>query len=624
MKLISLSAMICTLIICSVFPAGAQVDAGPDTVICPGMSVTLQATVTGGYGTENYVFETIPYSPEPYEGTAVYESDDDYDGPFNIGFDFCFMGETYSQFYIGSNGWVSFGGPGALTATYVSEPIPTTDPGAPKNCIMGPWEDWDPGYVPGVYIRYETVGTAPNRKLVVSWDEVPMFDCWYTEFGSFQIVLHETTSIIDNHLTHKPNCLSWFPTGTEGVHSLDGTLAYWAPGRNGTTWEADSESVRFVPSGITWYEGPTIIGYSDTITVMPDVTTTYTAEVTLCDGTTYSDDVTVIVGGSFTPTITTTDVSCNGESDGSANISVAGDTGPYTIMWSTGASGNSVSGLPAGDYTVSVSDTVGCTLSYPFTIDQPDPLVGTPELTEPTCFGYSDGIIVMNTSGGTIPYQYSLDGGSPTLINEFDGLSSGDYTITITDAHGCEETVPVHLGQPELLTVSLSGDTNIYAGQTATLYATIYPDYASINWSPLSPGDPCNIGNCDTVFVTPLTTTQYLITVTNSAGCVATDTLTVHVTFVPQVFFPNAFSPNGDGVNDLFQSIGYNILHYDMQIYDRWGELVYETGSPDYNNGWDGTFNGNDAPLGTYVWQATVTFTDGETFHKSGNFMLVR
>jgi hypothetical protein len=73
--------------------------------------------------------------------------DDTYSKPLDIGFAFCFLGVQYTQCYIGSNGWLSFGGPGALATTFTSEAIPSTDPDVPKNCIMGPWQDWYPTIV---------------------------------------------------------------------------------------------------------------------------------------------------------------------------------------------------------------------------------------------------------------------------------------------------------------------------------------------------------------------------------------------------------------------------------------------------------------------------------------------
>jgi hypothetical protein len=123
-----------------------------------------------------------------------------------------------------------------------------------------------------------------------------MFSCTGL-YGKFQIVLNETSNIIENHLNNKPNCPAWAGgTATQGVQNLAGTVAFTAPGRNSTAWTTSNESTRFVPSGIIWYDpAGAIVGYGDTVFVSPTTTTTYTASLESCDGTTYEEDVTVTV-----------------------------------------------------------------------------------------------------------------------------------------------------------------------------------------------------------------------------------------------------------------------------------------------------------------------------------------
>lgn len=297
--------LLVALVFCFDFQVKSQINAGPDITICQGETVNLFAVATGGYGTDSYTFEVYPYQPETYSGgtpvTFGGNQDDQIAGPFNIGFQFCFFNQYYTQFYIGSNGWVGFTYNSSWT-TYTSAPIPSTGSTVPKNCIMAPWQDWHPGvnssYGPP-YVFYKTIGTAPNRKLVVYWYECPMFSCTSTR-GSFQIVLNEQSSIIENHLTNKPNCLTWAGgTATQGVHNSNGNTAFTATNRNSTQWVVTNESTRFVPSGIKWYTGGypggTIVGYGPELIVTPSVTTVYTAVVNLCGGQVYSDNVTVTV-----------------------------------------------------------------------------------------------------------------------------------------------------------------------------------------------------------------------------------------------------------------------------------------------------------------------------------------
>lgn len=223
--------------------------------------------------TTTYLAQNIPFAPSPTTGTQVFLSDDAVSGMLPIGFSFCFYGNTYTNFYIGSNGWISFSA--GQPATFTSAPIPSTAFGVPKNCIMGPWQDWHPGV--GGQIRYQTQGTAPCRRLVVSFTSLPFFSCTST-LGTFQIVLYEGTNIIENHITNKPNCAWAGGTAVQGIHNLPGTAAVTVPGRNSTAWTTTNNAWRYTPNGnnvtptLTWYQvgNPTPIATNvPTITVTP-------------------------------------------------------------------------------------------------------------------------------------------------------------------------------------------------------------------------------------------------------------------------------------------------------------------------------------------------------------------
>ncbi len=212
---------------------------------------TVQARLTTSYSVTN-----IPFAPQPTVGaTNVVMSDDSQMGPFPIGFTFCFYGNSYTQFYIGSNGWISFSA--GQPVTFAPNAIPTAAAATPKNCIMGPWTDWNPSL--GGTINYRTLGTAPCRRLVVSWNQVPMFSCTNLK-GTIQIIIYETTNLIENHMTTKPVCNNWVGgLGTEGIHNLPGNNAVVVPGRNGTNWTANNDAWRWVPTGavvtptLNWY-----------------------------------------------------------------------------------------------------------------------------------------------------------------------------------------------------------------------------------------------------------------------------------------------------------------------------------------------------------------------------------
>ena len=186
-----------------------------------------------------YNVSQIPYTPRPLTGTLVTSVDDAVYGPFNIGFTFCYWGNQYTQMYIGSNGWVGFS-PGQPIA-FTSQSIPSTNMFVPRNCIMGPWYDLNPGIAgampptPIQYIYYQMYGISPNRFMVVSWNNSPLYQCISLR-GTQQIILFEDGRI-QNNILEKRVCAAWAGgTATQGLHNISGTQAIVVPGRNSSQW----------------------------------------------------------------------------------------------------------------------------------------------------------------------------------------------------------------------------------------------------------------------------------------------------------------------------------------------------------------------------------------------------
>jgi len=177
--------------------AQTTLSAGPDQTICAPNSATLTATLVPQ--------APIAYAPDPYNvGTVVagVNSDDIHSGIIPIGFNFCFMGNTYNQLVISSNNYVTFNT--AVAGTYSPwSTIAVPNAGAPVNAIMGPWQDIHPGM--GGTIRYALYGTAPYRHLTIIWSGIPMFSCTSLLYSS-QLMLFETTGIIESHIENRPFC----------------------------------------------------------------------------------------------------------------------------------------------------------------------------------------------------------------------------------------------------------------------------------------------------------------------------------------------------------------------------------------------------------------------------------
>ena len=167
----------------------------------------------------------------------------------------------------------------------------------------------------------------------------------------------------------------------------------------------------------------------------------------------------------------------------------------------------------------------------------------------------------------------------------------------------------------QLPTAISSNDTTISVDQEIQLWTSGGSSYM---WTPDTYLD-CS--DCDNPISTPGNDIIYFIEVTDSLGCSVEDTIVVTVIYYP-LFIPNGFSPNNDNENDILYVRGGGIASIQMHIFDKWGNLVFET--LDAEKGWDGTFNGKPVNTGVYVYRMDATLKNGETLMESGNITLFR
>jgi len=210
--------------------------------------------------------------------------------------------------------------------------------------------------------------------------------------------------------------------------------------------------------------------------------------------------------------------------------------------------------------------------------------------------------------------------GTIDLSNAQPGQS---YTITFLPNLPCAQPdtflITVHhLTLPDLPDVQIEEGSSLSIDATALLVSEqTEPLY---QWSPADAVD-CN--QCPIISISPLTTTQYQVNATTLLGCTQTQSFTAYLYPRPNhIILPNAFSPNNDGVNDLFALQGFNLQSAQMYIYNRWGEQVF--GTSDLWGGWNGTYENQPAPIGVYVYYAQVTYTNGQSELIKGNLTLIR
>jgi len=346
--------------------------------------------------------------------------------------------------------------------------------------------------------------------------------------------------------------------------------------------------------------------------------------VTVTDANNCATMSTVAINSTTGPTATlsaASAISCNGQS-GNITASATSGTAPYTYSWSAGVSGSGsqVSAL-AGTYTVTVADANGCTSSSTLTLTEPQALSITPAITDATC-GKSDGIISAVVNGGTTNYTYSWSASGGSTKSAITNVKPGTYTLTVTDANGCVQTVSATVlpGTGPTAGVTASPAT-ITEGNTTVLIGSGGSTYL---WTPAS---SLSCSDCVNPVASPGVTTTYTLYVKDNSNCIDSADITITVRKACQddkdIFIANIFSPNGDGKNDVLNIESSGLSNIYWAIYDRWGNLLFDT--EDVNQGWDGTKKGSPMETGTYVYylKAICTKTNAEIRLK-GNVSIIR
>jgi gliding motility-associated-like protein len=325
------------------------------------------------------------------------------------------------------------------------------------------------------------------------------------------------------------------------------------------------------------------------------------------------------------PIITGDTTFCPG---GSTTLST---TGFVAYQWSVPGAATSTLEVPgSGLYTVTVTDSNGCTATAAQMAIASAAILASWDLVPPDCAGSSNGWIELQTiQGGAAPFSYRFNGEAATSEPFFDNLAGGMYTIEIQDAAGCMSDTLISLSETPPLTVYLGPDLQVSPGSSSQLSAQVGSAQGVVSylWSPAS-GLAC--ADCPDPAVSVVDTAIYTLIVTDANGCTAVDSIRISVQNPDFVYVPNVFSPDDDGVNDFFgvfadpdkvQAVEL------LRVYDRWGSLVHEsTGGSinDTTSGWNGLYRGGLLAQGIYVWYASIRLTDGTLLEKSGDVLLQR
>ncbi|MFK7799667.1 MAG: fibronectin type III domain-containing protein, partial [Aureispira sp.] len=432
----------------------------PDS-ICAGSNSTLGVIFSDSLTTpvcDDYEVTPIPFAPISGTGTTVSafapDPDDGVSAPLPIGFSFDFFCNTYTQFVMSTNGFISFD-LNAPDGCCSGDILPVNLGFDPNNLIALAWNDLN---VTGDALEYFTVGTAPNRILVVNYTTVSHFPGPSTDLVTVQALLYETSNVIEIHTTVQPDN---FGIHTQGIENANGTIGFTAPGRNGQAWTATNDAYRFAPRSngpfYNWTPAATLSNATARNTIAsPNTTTSFVVAATdnVCI---YTDTIEVAVNSTFAAPV----VSCDSTNLTSISFSWSDiglpPTGFYEYSIDGGATwinaGNSFSATVTGlmsttSYTVLVrgnSNAGGlcpispagnntCATLNPSCINNPAINI-TLAPTNPLCNGDSTGCISAVVTGGSgnnnWGFSWSTGQMDTTLICD---LPAGSYTFVVSDS----------------------------------------------------------------------------------------------------------------------------------------------------------------------------------------------
>ncbi|WP_421796249.1 gliding motility-associated C-terminal domain-containing protein [Haliscomenobacter sp.] len=314
------------------------------------------------------------------------------------------------------------------------------------------------------------------------------------------------------------------------------------------------------------------------------------------------------------------------------NTTLTGNTGLLQYTWNVtrfNGQANPRNATP-GTYVVTVTDAIGCSAkdSLVLAVD-PSALIVSLGLINPLCPGDLGVFTLRNVTGGQGPFTLTLN----NTIQRFNNppltvrnLNPGTFALNITNASGCSFDTTITIQSPRSLSLELGPDTTLRRGAKVTFKPQLNFNPSQISWSPPSGLTSAQSLNAQ---AEPAFTTTYTLQLSDSAGCKVSDKIQVLVAGQVEAYFPNAFSPNGDEVNDYFSGYGgdeIEALEY-LRIFDRWGNLVFEGINipvDDPTKGWDGTSRGQPSPIGLYVFSSVVRLKNGSTYSKAGEVNLVR
>ncbi|OAV43041.1 gliding motility-associated C-terminal domain-containing protein [Lewinella sp. 4G2] len=325
------------------------------------------------------------------------------------------------------------------------------------------------------------------------------------------------------------------------------------------------------------------------------------------------------------------DAECGLDSIGVLTANPTGGQAPYNFLWSNGSTDPIQTAIPSGRYFLTVTDANGCVATALDSIQSRSAFSLVVNTTDPSCLDTFATISIFGNIGGVPPFLYDVNDDNFRMVDSFPALlrvRAGTSVLTVEDAVGCRTVRTFDFAPAELPRISLTpGSAVVPLGDSVLVsVAAAFP----VDSFFLAPSlDSLVFGN--EVWLQATGTPIYQFTATNEIGCPATATFQLVTDRSAPVYAPTAFSPNGDGINDVFRLFpSKQIARFDeLLIFDRWGGQVFEIADPvpasEQFWGWRGGYeNGDLAPAAVYHFTAVATLLNGERTVLRGEVTLVR
>jgi len=267
-------------------------------------------------------------------------------------------------------------------------------------------------------------------------------------------------------------------------------------------------------------------------------------------------------------------------------------------------------------YSVSIADSAGCSKDTTVVVSVIEP--ANPKISNDTSI-CKNGMALLHAQNG-IEYSWTPTAGldCPSCAQpNANPEQSTNYHVEIIDINGCKNI--------DSLWVYLLPGPNLDAGEDIYLKegGSIQLHASGADYYYWTPGYWLDNPSISNPLASPLDTITYTVIGSNENGCSASDELTIFLYKDAKIRIPNAFSPNADGLNDIFKiKISQDFTLERFMIFNRWGEMVFSTN--DANTGWDGNFNGYAQPIGAYVYVISGYASSGEKLQKTGNITLIK